>query len=68
MDTKELEQAANEICQQIIDSTVAFGECAVLLDENNLPHVLTMDELCELHKKYDLSQLEPINFNEIYNK
>lgn len=68
MTVNKLGQEADKICQQIIDSSVVFGECAVLLDKNNLPHVLTMDELCELHKKYDLSQLEPINFNEIYNK
>ena len=57
------EQQVKEICQQIIHSNIAYGESAVLVGENGCAHVLTLDELNELHENYDLSQLKPVDLD-----
>ena len=58
-------QEADELIQQLMYSNIVYGESAVLVNENGIPHILTPEELDELHREYDFSQMEPINFDEI---
>lgn len=65
LDANTIMQEADELIQQLMYNNMVYGESAVLVNENGIAHILTPEELDELHREYDFSQMEQINFNEI---
>lgn len=57
----EIEMKAQEICEQALHNTIAYGEFYMFVDEDNNIKILTPDEIEEFRKEYDFSQLKPID-------
>lgn len=49
------------LCQQIIHNNIVYGESAVLVDKGNNTRVLSPEELDELRKQYDFSQMKQVD-------